>query len=925
VEREEAGERLGRLVDAAAAGQGAVVLVEGPAGIGKTSVLTLAADLVRASGGDVRTARAGPLERDLGWNIVRQLFADVIRAGEAERERLLSGANALGAPALGLAAGSDEGALHGLYWLTADLAAATAPVLLALDDAQWADAASLRFLAYLALRVDDLPVIVALTARPEGLDDEVLATIAAGPAVETIALRELSGEGSAIVTRELLGAEASPELCEACHGATSGNPFLLRELLGQLRREGAPLGGRDAGAAVDGVRPETVTRGVLLRLSRLSADARAAAEAVAILGDGATPDLVAALAQLDDPRTQAAIDELRAADILTAEPLGFIHPIVRRTIEAEVPASRLSDAHAAAARQLAARGAGPELTAMHLLHAAPAGDEWAVQELRIAARDALASGATETAGRYLQRALAEPPADRDLRAAVHYELGVAEARAQFGGDEQMLTAIELSSDPRTRAEIGLVLGHTRGMAGAHASAVDVFEAAMAERHDDASLQAMLTAQLALHCLHAAEKLPITFGLISRVDLSRPAHSPDEYGLRLVAAHGQVGAMAHDQARAVALQALADYRPSGFDDLSTALFVMALLVYVDELDAAIAFSDEQIDMARRQGWVAGVGLVSAWRAYAGWRRGSLLEAETDALAALDLLDSDAMRYSRAYVLSFVITVLAERGELDRADTVLDLAGPRSQWPQIWPFALLTGSAGRLRLAQGRVGEAIEILRDHGARFGPWRIANPSTSAWRSDLALALATDGRHDEARALAAAELELARPVAPPRALGVSLRVSGVVERGEAGIELLRESVAVLERSVSRIEHARALVDLGVALRQSGLRAEAREPLRAGLDLARRIGAQALASRAWDELVAAGGRPRGELADASPLLTPSEMRVARLAADGRTNREIAQALFVSLRTVETHLTHVYQKLDITSRSALAGAIAADPA
>jgi DNA-binding CsgD family transcriptional regulator len=152
------------------------------------------------------------------------------------------------------------------------------------------------------------------------------------------------------------------------------------------------------------------------------------------------------------------------------------------------------------------------------------------------------------------------------------------------------------------------------------------------------------------------------------------------------------------------------------------------------------------------------------------------------------------------------------------------------------------------------------------------------------------------------------------------LRVRALVEPGGADLELLREAAQVLAGSGAALEQARALVDLGAALRRAGRRSDGADSLREGLDLAHRCGASALAARAREELVAAGARPRRDALRGRDALTASELRVARLAADGRTNREIAQALFISLRTVETHLTHAYQKLAIRSRDALSGAL-----
>jgi DNA-binding CsgD family transcriptional regulator len=149
----------------------------------------------------------------------------------------------------------------------------------------------------------------------------------------------------------------------------------------------------------------------------------------------------------------------------------------------------------------------------------------------------------------------------------------------------------------------------------------------------------------------------------------------------------------------------------------------------------------------------------------------------------------------------------------------------------------------------------------------------------------------------------------------VALRGAGLVKGGDEGLGCLRESVVLLERSPMRLEHARSLVELGAALRRRGRRAEAREPLAAGMELAHRCGAERLLARAQEELRAAGARPQRPARTGVDALTPSEQRVARMAAEGRSNPEIAQELFVSLKTVETHLSHVYRKLALTGTGA----------
>ena len=237
------------------------------------------------------------------------------------------------------------------------------------------------------------------------------------------------------------------------------------------------------------------------------------------------------------------------------------------------------------------------------------------------------------------------------------------------------------------------------------------------------------------------------------------------------------------------------------------------------------------------------------------------------------------------------------------------------------AWLLAARGRLRLAELRPASALDDLLAAGELFVRLRSPSPTTAPWRSDAALARLALGAQAEARVLAAEEVALAEAFGAPRALGVALRAAGLAEDGKRGIELLRQAVGVLEGSAARLEHARAMADLGAALRRAGHRVESREILRPALDLAHRCGALALSERTRTELIAAGGRPRRLVLSGLDSLTPSERRVAQLAAAGLPNREIAQHLFITTRTVEGHLTHAYQKLDITSREQLPATLA----
>jgi len=195
-----------------------------------------------------------------------------------------------------------------------------------------------------------------------------------------------------------------------------------------------------------------------------------------------------------------------------------------------------------------------------------------------------------------------------------------------------------------------------------------------------------------------------------------------------------------------------------------------------------------------------------------------------------------------------------------------------------------------------------------------VNNPSYVPWRSILALALALDDPA-HARTLAEYELARARDLGQPRGIGGALRVCGLLEGGSDGIEILSEAAVMLRSSPAKLELARTLCDLGAAQRRAGRRSDSREPLREALELAQRCDAEPLAEQAREELLATGAHPRRERLWGPDALTPSERRVAELAASGLTNREIAQSLFVTTKTVGTHLGRIYQKLDLQGAQA----------
>ncbi len=230
-------------------------------------------------------------------------------------------------------------------------------------------------------------------------------------------------------------------------------------------------------------------------------------------------------------------------------------------------------------------------------------------------------------------------------------------------------------------------------------------------------------------------------------------------------------------------------------------------------------------------------------------------------------------------------------------------------------------GLLRAAQNRPGEALDDLLNAGRRFTRLGMGDFSGVPWRAEAALVYAALGNAADAHRLANEQLALARAFHRPRTLGVSLRAAGLVQGGESGLALLSEAVQTLEGSQSPLELARALFDYGAALRRAGRRIAARDQLARALDLAHHCGAWRIANHARAELIAAGAKPRRDAITGRDALTASELRVARLAAEGLSNREIAQALFITTNTAKGHLSRVYRKLDVTGRGQLTGALA----
>ncbi len=929
LEREREFERLEQAVGEAVAGTGCVVAIEGEAGIGKSSLLAYAARCACATGMRVLSARGGELERAFAYGIVRQLFeAPLVSATAEERERWLAGAAGLSAPVLSSAGaqagGGNAGSiLHGLYWLAANLSVEQ-PLLIAVDDAHWADDASIAVLSYFARRVDELAVIVIYASRLGEGASEALPAVA-DPALVGQLLRPcvLSDKATAELVSRLLATPSSDEFARACHVATAGNPFLLKELVRALDADAITPDDTSA-KRVAQIAPRTIARATLARLRRLGPAANELAFAVAVLGASAQLRHAAALAGLDCDSAARAADALAAAAILSdARPLEFIHPIVRTTVYDELAPGRRATSHKHAARLLAQDAAADAELAPHLLAAEPSGDPWVVERLRRAACDVLERGAPHAASTYLERACREPPAEQDRLSVL---LALARAEVQVANPAALAHLHHLldhATDPEMRFDASVELVVAFAFAGRRDEAIELGSELLAGiPAEDEELRMRFEGWLAATAQFAPAYAKGALDRLSRYEGTLTGATDGE---RLIlgclafgAAHrGESSAATVELARRALAgdKLLHDYR------VGSANYFLAVwaLVYADRIDEAEQYFDRAVATARACGSLADFGAASGCRCQVLIRQGRLAQAETEALSVLSSLQPHAM--ARSMLLACLLHVMVERADPPAAQAFLVEHGLDGDLGNAPMGGMLLYARGRLRLAGG---DAAAALADFDQLYQRDQLSGLDTPGMpsRACRALAHAQLGERDAARVLAAEELRRARRWDTPSALAFALRTAGVVEGGAAGIELLRESAVAVQDSPALYERACSLTELGAALRRAGRRRDAREPLREALDLADRCGALRLAGRARDELIASGARPRRAALTGRDALTPSERRVAQLAADGLSNREVAQSLFVTVRTVEGHLTQAYSKLGIGSREQLAGALAA---
>ena len=887
----------------ARASRGCTVLIEGPAGIGKTTLLAAAVEAADNSGMAVARSSAYEHASDaLGLAI--DLFE---QCG--------------GVDSTGGGLDGDFDPIEALHRDIAELADAQ-PLLLIVDDVHWVDSGSLSVLERLAAEVVDLPICLAAGLRTgEPQSNRVREGLLAGGEAEHLILEPLTAVATHSVVREQLRG-ATDALCASVSHACGGNPFLLWELLRSLREE-------DLGPAADPEQIQRITPAAVGELAsrwleRLSREGRRLALALAVIGRANDLDLAIACAGLDSGQGSAALTELISLDLLDEEALAIRHPLIARALvegasEKTIRSTRLRSARSLAERELEHR-AGTHLHAAGDLEIL-ATEAWAFDAILVAASRTATRGDPDRAIAMLDHALAAKLEPTERVAALRERGRIRSRRRDPSALDDLTEAIGLCRDPVERARIELLLGRARFyVVQLEASAEGCRQAIEDLDGADRELALLLEAE----ALNADRLRGARTG---SAQLSRDVRSASSPGERAAAAQLAAEAVAAGDGSAseVAELALRSWRDGALlieagADAPVISFLGTTLSWCEEFERTLEVTDAQLDAGRRRHSPVIVSYALALRGGTRLRMGDLAQAEADAEQVVSALPaSDPL----AHMISFgwLLEVLIARGRPEEADSKLQASGLTGELPDLGTVHFLQISRGDTHLANGRTEAALEDYLEVGRRAERSGYHNPAGLAWRSRAARCLVNLGEVGRARDLAEEELAIARDFGAPRALGIALRARALSAADGERIGILEEAVSLLDDSRARLQRAHALHDLGRARLAAGAAVQAGAALERAMDEAHRCGAEPLVEAAMDGLRAIGRRPRRPAIRGVDALTPQQLRVAQLAAEGSSNPQIAAALFLNRRTVELHLTGAYRKLGIDSREQLAGVLA----
>ncbi|WP_274910679.1 helix-turn-helix transcriptional regulator [Streptomyces sp. WZ-12] len=930
VGRDEELRTLARHAEAARAGRAGLILLHGPAGMGKTSLLRAFTAGGACRGMTVLHGTCGETVAGAGYGGVRELLGGLGLSDDAARHSpLLTGLAARALPALtDDPAGHDAATaaypvLHGLYWLAARLMTER-PLVLVLDDVHWCDERSLAWIDFLLRRAEDLPLLVVLALRSEAepVAPAVLADLTAQRRPTVLGLDPLGPDAVRELVRRFFPGPAAASFVERVGAVSGGNPLTLARLLDELRTEGVVPddAGERRAAEVGG---HVLARSVRSLLAGRPPWVRDVARALAVLGEECT-ELLAALAGVPAATADEALLVLRRAGILATDRIDFVHDVVRSAVLDDIAPPALAELRTGAALLLSDAGRPSEELAGQLMLLPELDQPWMAGVLRDAAAQAESRGAPEAGVRCLYRVLEVEPDNVAVR--IH----MARALAEINPPEAIRLLKEaraLGTDVRTRAQVAVQYGFTclavqESPSGARmlAEALDELEAALGPEPGPADRELRTLVESALLIVGADEKATIGTVRERAARLTAPpGDTPAERQLLTMAT--VLTAMDGRDARATADQARRALRAPGVErepwSLLPASFALAL---ADEITDAQYALDLMLQYGQDNAAVWTYVLALSTRALLHHDVGAFPDALADAQTAMEIIGEERWGDSAVLPRVALATALVDRGEPERAERVLDGITRDRLERFVIEYHWYLMARAHARWARGDLHGALTVFLTCGRSLEETRVSNAAFVPWWAEAAVLSAVLDRHGQARELAAFGLESAERWGTTSSLGLARMAHGVARPDGAGIEHLTEAVALLADSPARGMEARAELLLGNAHLQADDQRAAREHLRAAADLAQRCGAVSLGDTARKLLVSAGGRVRRMATSPLDMLTGMERTVADLARTGVSNRDIAETLFVTVRTIETHLTSVYRKLGVAGRTELSAVL-----
>jgi tetratricopeptide (TPR) repeat protein len=848
-----------------------LLVFTGAAGLGKTSLLARVREEAAARRLLVLSARGGEQEQLSAFQVVRNLLHPLLaEVGEEGRRAILAGWYEILAVAVGLgddgtasaSAPDPQGVRDGLDWVVTNLAVSRGPLVLVVDDAHWADADSLAWLASFASRVGDLPVLLVFGYRPDELPpgSEAFQSMAERDGAGPLGLSALTPEAVAVMVRDMYGVpEVQGGFCREVWAVTAGNPFETVELVTKAQERGLPPVEASCPLLRE-VASATKGSGLVARLERLGRSATRLAHAVSVLGIHTPLDLAASVAGQTRAEAADAVEKLLRARILTGHQiLEFVHPLIATSVYRSIPAEQRTELHTRAGWALLDAGRGPGTAARHWFEVPPQGDDAVVDQLRSAARLFMKAGAPETAQRCLARALREPPS-RLQRAGVLFELGYStllyDPVATAGHLRAALAEEGLAEELRQSIIVRLAqaLAHSNRLLEAARTTAEAAESA--ESH-----QAWLRLQVwnLMWCAFDADERGSAArsarlaALAGRIEAEQDRSVAGRYILGLRAWDAVVRGEHKDTVTHYADLALEGGGLTWTDEewaFEVPLLTCLTYMYTDQPERCEQLFAKGIAEFEEAGWRgAHLSFAHTILGYARYRYGSLEDAEGCARLGLDI----ANRVGEGlpvhwYAVGTLITVLAARGNVAEAVALADRYDFHAPYSAAVVFPDPQTVRGGMLLLAGDIEQAAVELAGAGARLDAREMSNPGWCSWQRRLAWARAGLGEPALARELAADALARAERFGADSSVGMELRSCARLAEGQERLALLERAVTVLGRCTAPHARALALLDLGRALRADGQPERAREELGRALALAEECAATRLAEQARTEL-----------------------------------------------------------------------------